>query len=212
MTQPTQDRSRGRSRGRPADPDIDARVLQAGVELFAEVGWKAFNLDGVARRAKVGKAALYRRWPSKEKLITDALEQLALPAVEFDTGSLRGDLLELGRHILAVNLSSTGLTGLRAAIEAKREPGVFGQRLEQVLRQQVEIGRNMIGRAVERGEVPRGTSSWLVFNALMGTLQNRVLMTPADRLPTLEEDADALVEAVVDFLLAAVHYTPRTTS
>ena len=202
----------GRARGRPADPDIDARVLQAGVELFAEVGWKAFNLDGVARRARVGKAALYRRWPSKERLIMDALEQLALPAVEFDTGSLRGDLLELGHYILRVNLSATGLTGLRAAIEAKREPGVFGQRLEQVIRQQVDIGRSMIGRAVERGEVPAGTSSWLVFNALTGTLQNRVLMTPADKLPGLEREADAVVESVVDFLLSAVHYTPRTTS
>lgn len=204
--------SHGRSRGRPADPDIDTRVLQAGVELFAEVGWKAFNLDGVARRAKVGKAALYRRWPSREKLIMDALEQLALPAVEFDTGSLRGDLLEVGGYILRVNLSATGLTGLRAAIEAKRDPGVFGQRLEQVTRQQVAIGRNMIGRAVERGEVPAGTSSWLVFNALMGTLQNRVLMTPADGLPALEKEADAFVETVVDFLLTAVGYTPRTTS
>ena len=203
--------SQRRSRGRPADPDIDARVLQAGLELFAEVGWKAFNLDGVARRARVGKAALYRRWPSKEKLILDALEQLALPAVEFDTGSLRGDLLELGSYILSVNLSATGLTGLRAAIEAKRDPGVFGDRLERMVREQVTIGRNMIGRAVERGEVPAGTSSWLVFNALMGTIQNRVLMTPADKLPALEKEADALVETVVDFLLAAVRYTPRTT-
>lgn len=203
--------SQGRSRGRPADPDIDARVLQAGVELFAEVGWKAFNLDGVARRARVGKAALYRRWPSKEKLILDALEQLALPAVEFDTGSLRGDLLELGSYILRVNLSATGLTGLRAAIEAKRDPGVFGDRLERMVREQVTIGRNMIGRAIERGEVPTGTSSWLVFNALMGTIQNRVLMTPADKLPALEKEGDALVETIVDFLLTAVHYTPRTT-
>lgn len=203
--------SQGRARGRPADPEIDARVLQAGVELFAEVGWKAFNLDGVARRAKVGKAALYRRWPSKEKLIIDALEQLALPAVEFDTGSLRGDLLELGSYILRVNLSATGLTGLRAAIEAKRDPGVFGDRLERMVREQVRIGRTMIGRAVKRGEVPAGTSSWLVFNALMGTIQNRVLMTPADKLPALEQEAGELVETVVDFLLAAVHYTPRTT-
>lgn len=204
--------SQGRSRGRPADPDIDARVLQAGVELFAEVGWKAFNLDGVARRAKVGKAALYRRWPSKEKLIMDALEQLALPAVEFDTGTLRGDLLALGRYILEVNLSATGLTGLRAAIEAKRDPGVFGDRLEQMVRQQVTIGRTMIGRAVERGEVPAGTSSWLVFNALMGTIQNRVLMTPADRLPALEKEGDEVVEAVVDFVLAAVHHRSGRTS
>lgn len=199
-----------RARGRPVDPEIDARVLQASLELFAEVGWSAFNLDAVARKARVGKAALYRRWPNKEKLILDALESLVLPQEEFDTGSLRGDLLALGRHVLRAHLGSAGLISVRAAIEAQRDPAVFGKRLQGMVRQQVEIGRMMMDRAVARGEVPAGTPAWLVFNALEGTLRNRVLMTTPDRLDRLEEEGPAIVETVVDFLLAALDYRPAT--
>ena len=53
------------TRGRPADPDIEQRVLAAALTVYGEVGWAGFTLDRVARRAPVGKAALYRRWPSK---------------------------------------------------------------------------------------------------------------------------------------------------
>jgi AcrR family transcriptional regulator len=55
-------------RGRPADPDIEGRVLAAALTVYGEVGWAGFTLDRVARRAPVGKAALYRRWPTKEDL------------------------------------------------------------------------------------------------------------------------------------------------
>ncbi|MGW0590086.1 TetR family transcriptional regulator [Streptosporangium sp. NPDC002607] len=49
-------------RGRPPDPDLEARVHAAALDLYGEVGWAGFSLDLVARRARVGKAALYSRW------------------------------------------------------------------------------------------------------------------------------------------------------
>jgi AcrR family transcriptional regulator len=60
-------------RGRPPDPDLQARVFGATLDLYAEAGWARFSLDVLARRARVGKAALYSRWGSKEKLIVEAL-------------------------------------------------------------------------------------------------------------------------------------------
>jgi len=66
-------------RGRPADPGIERRVLAAALTVYGEVGWAGFTLDRVARRAPVGKAALYRRWPTKEDLLLAALEHLAEP-------------------------------------------------------------------------------------------------------------------------------------
>src|ERR1700731_4692469 len=69
-------------RGRPADPDIERRVIAAALSVYGEAGWAGFSLDRVARRAPVGKAALYRRWPTKEDLLLAALEHLPEPPGE----------------------------------------------------------------------------------------------------------------------------------
>jgi AcrR family transcriptional regulator len=191
-------------RGRPADAEIDERVLAAGVALFAEVGWKAFNLDGVARQAKVGKAALYRRWPTREALITDALERIVVPDLDFDTGSLRGDLLALARYIWQVSISATGSMLMRVAVEAHLEPGIFGPRLAEIVGQQTEVGRAIVRRAVARGEVPASISSRLVIHAMSGAIQNRVLYTTPDRLPDLEQHRDEVLAEVVDFVIAGM--------
>src|SRR5690242_13674535 len=93
----TADRPR---RGRPRDPHIEDRVFDAVMHVFWETGWSAFTLDAVARRAGVGREALYRRWPSKEALLLQALEAKGPLARPIDTGTLRGDLVELCSQML----------------------------------------------------------------------------------------------------------------
>lgn len=60
--------------GRPRDPENDAAILKAALELFSERGLDAASLDGIARRAGVARLTLYRRWSSKEELIAQAIE------------------------------------------------------------------------------------------------------------------------------------------
>jgi AcrR family transcriptional regulator len=61
------------------------RILRAAREIYAESGPDAM-LEDIARRAGVGIATLYRRFPNKEKLVRAALEQSIAerlpPAVE----------------------------------------------------------------------------------------------------------------------------------
>ena len=58
-------------------------------------------MDRVAERAGVGKAALYRRWPSKREMLIDRpfTTSAVLPP---DTGSLRGDILTLAEDTIAL--------------------------------------------------------------------------------------------------------------
>ena len=89
------------SLGRPRDPRMNQRVLATALSVYADLGWAGFSLDLVARRAGVGKAALYLRWSSKETLLHDALQGTILNLPEdLDTGSLRGDLLQLASRWL----------------------------------------------------------------------------------------------------------------
>ena len=77
---------------------LERAILEAALEQLSTVGWNGLTMEGVAAGAQTGKAAVYRRWPSKEDLVADAL-QAGLPRLEQapDTGSVREDLLALCR-------------------------------------------------------------------------------------------------------------------
>ena len=61
-------------RGRPRDPAIDTAIMSAALELFIDNGIAGMSIEQVARRARVGKPTVYRRWTTKERLVADAIE------------------------------------------------------------------------------------------------------------------------------------------
>src|SRR5436305_6221535 len=63
---------RARSPGR-LDRSLDVAILDATLAGVAEVGYDRLSMDDVATRAGVGKAAIYRRWPSKAVVVADAI-------------------------------------------------------------------------------------------------------------------------------------------
>ncbi|OLF05722.1 hypothetical protein BLA60_35000 [Actinophytocola xinjiangensis] len=65
----------GRSRGRPRDPQVDDLIMKAALELFVEQGVEGANVERIAKRAGVAKVTIYRRWPSSEALLVQALER-----------------------------------------------------------------------------------------------------------------------------------------
>lgn len=85
--------------GRKRDPSLDGKILDATLDVFADVGAAGLTIDLVAARAGAGKATIYRRWTSKSELIIDAVARMKRNQVDIehlpDTGTLRGDLLGL---------------------------------------------------------------------------------------------------------------------
>src|ERR1700750_3348213 len=75
----------------------EEEILDAAVEELLEVGYHRLTMDGVAQRARASKATLYRRWSSKQSIVVDAVVRAkrVSTASSPDTGSLRGDLVEL---------------------------------------------------------------------------------------------------------------------
>src|SRR5258705_12101241 len=85
---------RQRSVGR-LDRSRDPAILNAALAALTENGYDATNMDDIAARAGVGKAAIYPRWSSKAALITDTLGSWRPDPLTHegpDTGSLAGDL------------------------------------------------------------------------------------------------------------------------
>src|SRR3954470_18002601 len=84
----------GIRKGRPRSTQADRAILDAFRELLSERGFADLRLEHVATRAGVGKATLYRRWPSKEALAEQLLAELAGPHIEVaSTGNTREELL-----------------------------------------------------------------------------------------------------------------------
>lgn len=129
-------------------------ILDAAIELVAEIGYERITVDAIAARARASKATMYRRWAGKAELVADALRRQAqgdIPAVP-DMGSLRTDLLLTVDQIAEtfVGRSSPSLIGL---LEAVRDDGMLRELIgDQVRRRSHEVGRTICARAVERGE------------------------------------------------------------
>lgn len=186
-------------RGRPRDPEVDARIRQSAIELFAESGWAGFSLDQVARRSGVGKASIYLRWTSRQELLVDALERELQFVDDPDTGSIRGDLLALALQLTDVYDGAKGRAYLRLNLEGDQIPG-FDRYLEYQQRQ-MRIARRMLRRGISRGELPSAARVTTILDALSGGLLVHSLTVPrgpASSRSALEKFAISLVDFVLN--------------
>ncbi|GAB3871589.1 TetR/AcrR family transcriptional regulator [Kibdelosporangium lantanae] len=75
--------------------------MRAALAELAEVGYAGVSMERIATRARTSKAALYRRWPDRAHLIVDSYIRFVVQDVQIpDTGSLRGDVINLLRQLV----------------------------------------------------------------------------------------------------------------
>lgn len=161
MTQIVQAGSRSKLRQRTdgrLDRSRDPAILDAALAALTEHGYAATNMNDIAARAGVGKAAIYRRWCSKAALMTDALVYWRPDLLDTDvpdTGSLRGDLDAVVERVQRDDdaLVSTDLI-LRVALEAAHDQELASAFDDLMLLRGRRVMSAILRRAVERGEIP----------------------------------------------------------
>jgi AcrR family transcriptional regulator len=175
----TQQQVEARRPGRPRDARADEAIIAATLQLLGQGGIAGVSIEAVAATAGVGKATIYRRWPSKEALVLHAMligtEQPPTP----DTGSLRGDLeaylLDLVERIQAFRHQDV-LPHLVGA--ASYDPAVRSALADYIRARQAPM-RTILGRAATRGDLPSGTDQTVFIDAVLGAINYRRLMTDA---------------------------------
>lgn len=189
--------------GRPRDPEVDRRIAQAALDLFADAGWAGFAMEAVARRAGVGKASLYLRWSSKEALLTDAVTWRLAVVADVDTGTLRGDLVELATQMLGIYAGDISRVALRLGLEAAAIPGV-AEHYAQLRQTEVLAARAIVRRGIDRGEVAADVSVTLLLDTLIGGAMMHAMVIPDDRRADLARNTGPYADQLVSFLLRAV--------
>ncbi|WP_436790945.1 TetR/AcrR family transcriptional regulator [Yinghuangia sp. YIM S10712] len=188
------DASAGPRRGR-LSAARERELLEAALDLVAEVGYRKVTLTELAKRTKSSTATLYRQWESKPKMVTVALkarsdEQQLLAHI--DTGTLRGDLRTLAVRVFGELSTSDSMISIWQAAGADEE---LTQALRNILIVPgLERLDRILARALERGEITDSPALVLVDRVLFGPLMIQELMT-GDK-PTSE-----LAENIVDHVL-----------
>jgi AcrR family transcriptional regulator len=151
---------------------------------LAEVGYGRLSIEAVARRAGVGKTAIYRRWSNKLEMVLEIVSDVAGRSVPMpDTGSFEGDLqllMMIASKALQHRIASQIIPDLMA--EASRNPQIAATLQKALRTHQQAVGDKLVGQAVARGELPPGADPDLAVDLILGPLYWRlaVARTPID--------------------------------
>jgi AcrR family transcriptional regulator len=185
-----------RRAGRPRDARARHVILQATRTVLASSGFAGLTVDAVATTAGVGKATIYRRWPSRERLVLDAVREVTAPITVPDTGALRSDLVAFAEAMsgdLTTGVAQV-LPGLAAA--AAHSPALREELVAFAAERRAHV-RSALGRAAARGELRPGTDLDVAVEQLVGPVVYRMVVTGS--VPTGAE-----VGAMIDQLLAGI--------
>lgn len=180
-------------------PQITAAVTEAVMDELATSGYVRLSMEAVAKRAGVGKSALYRRWPSKQDMVIAVLAEFSVELAEFtDTGALRTDLVAALRVLhawLTHPRMATILPDLTA--EAGRNP-ILAQAVRQAIGEpRRALATELLRRAVERDELPADTDIELALDLIAGPMFWRLNVRHAEEGPDyLDRLADHLLRAL----------------
>ena len=184
--------------GRPRDAGRDRAILAATLRILQEHGYGGLTIEGVAVAAGVGRPTIYRRWPSKPALVVAALvdsNQLALPSP--DTGSLRGDLIEVQRRqVELMNAPNARRITAGLVADLATDPELAEKYVNDYLVPRRAIVWQVLQRHVDSGELDVDVDFAFVYDLLIGPLFMRAVVWGQPLTPEA-------VDKSVDIVLAA---------
>ena len=184
------------SAGRPRSEEAHKAILDATLELLIEVGFSALTVEGVATRAGVGKATIYRRWPSKLPLVIEAFSQLP-QLEEVDTGNLVDDLKKMLRSYLQL-FYTTPLAAVLPSLAGERaHDPQLSERFDPVIRDRRQPLVRALERAVDRGELSPDLDLDLAADLIVGPIAVRLFFTGGKVSPRM-------VGPMVDLALSGI--------
>jgi AcrR family transcriptional regulator len=174
-------------------------VLTAVLHELNVNGYAALSVETVASRAGVNKTTIYRRWPTLDDLLVDALttwSQDAIPGT--DTGSIETDLLTLGRELADQLNGGIGRQIVAVVLTAGLRSPQLREATRRYFDQQAVRATPLVTQAIDRGELPANTDT----NALLTTFRAPLFYRMVTTGDPIDED---LIAQTTRVTLAAAH-------
>ncbi len=189
------------SRGRPRQPATDAAILEATVDLLTEVGIGGTTTNAIVERSGCSKATIYRRWPTRDALILDAL-RTAVRGRPADIEVVVDLERELGSTVHAAARRGAAVFDsqiVRAVFPTIVKELLAGSEIGEQFRTDVFVpiraaAKARLLEAMERGEIDPTVDRDLLFDLIYGGLMYRVFVGE-----TVDE---AAVEALSDLVMS----------
>ena len=182
--------------GRPRSVESRRAIIQSAMHILQNDGYAALNIEAIAAKAGVSKQTIYRWWPSAAFIVLEALtaDMQGQDTLAPDTGSLKGDLLELVRPTVRALSQRRGPVFKALIAEAQADARFAEAFRSSLMAAHRETVRAIVGRAQLRGEVAFEVDSELTADLVYGPILYRLLNGHG----TLDETfAYGLVDATV---------------
>ncbi|MEU5554164.1 TetR/AcrR family transcriptional regulator [Micromonospora sp. NPDC047793] len=185
--------------GRPRSVRADEAIVEATLDLLAEGSTiEAISVEAIAARAGVGKATIYRRWPGKNALLSDALRTLKGDPPQPAGGSVREDLITLvsaiGHHI---DPRAAKIMPCLVPV-VKRDPEQYAL-YQNIIEPRRAVMREVLRRGVRDGELRADLDVEVTMAMLTGPMLIQRVMNWNPDL-----DTTTLPEKVVDQVLEGI--------
>jgi AcrR family transcriptional regulator len=183
--------------GRPRSATAHRAILDAARAELIEEGFTRFRLEHVAARAGVGKATIYRRWPSKEDLAGDLLAELATPHIAVvDSGDTRAELASCTDNALRAIRDTPFGPVVRALLSQIASNPRLGDpfRATVVQARRAEIAR-VVQRGIARGDLRPDADVEIATELLVGPVYFRLVFGGELDDSLVVQVADAVMEA-----------------
>jgi AcrR family transcriptional regulator len=176
---------------------VVAGVLKATGEELNAVGYAALRVEDVAERAGVNKTSIYRRWPTKDELVIDALrhvyeEQRFIP----DTGDLREDMLQYIGHLIK-QVKNPIPRGALVTLHNCSDPAIM-----PIARELLDRARDtrvqIVKHGIARGELPATVDPEIISDLFSAPILRRLLTFGENVKPRY-------IEYVIDTVIAGAN-------
>ena len=152
-------------------PELTTSLFRALFEVWAETGYKGISLERVAARAGAGKAAIYRRWPSKLEFACDAIESVEVMWAGFkEQETLQDDIREYMRATLRILRHPLVRPILADMVAERLRSSELSEILDRVLSVRRQFGHRLLDRAIARHELDADMDRELALDHLIGPL------------------------------------------
>ncbi len=170
-------------RGRPRDPGADKAILRAALELFVEHGIEGASFEQIARRAGVARTTVYRRWSSREDLVAQAMEVAREAPERSLTTAARVPPKRMSDELInALSEMATRRDYLKTVAKlvgsVPDSPKLMSVYWNTYLIPRRRMVAEIIGRARERGAIPKGTDSEILQDMIGGAIMYHLLIRP----------------------------------